>query len=756
MILLLPGQLQAAPFDRYLWVDVRINEVDKGVVLAALPDGPTPWLEISTLAAWDLLDHSSHLVKRIEDVDFVALDTIAGLHYEFEPQQARLLIRLDPSLLPHHRLNTAEARAARQIARGHGVHLNYDLLHASADGLGQTSQSGFAEIVYHTPWGALRSGWRGQELDGSWRSPRLDTVWTQDFIARGTRLMIGDFISATDSLGTRYRLGGLRYKREFSLRPEVSTFDAPEFSGLAELPSNVELIINGFRRASLQTEPGYFTIEDAPIMTGSGTAEIVLTNVLGERQVQRLEYYVDPRLLREGLHDFDFSIGWQRQQFGISSLDYAMPTALARHRAGINNHATLEWNAAWSRDLANAELQYLFQPMDWPVTVNTGAGLFRTAAAGTAPLARLGVSFQKRRYYAGLQGLIMRRSPSVSSLPLSRQFLSRAGFQWHGWSLAYDGLHRDAPTRGRFERHTVRASRSLNWREAQISFSVSGFRMQAAGEEDESGIQLSLNWTARPRQHWTLTARQAQTQRVVGTYNFRSASELGQKLSLQQLYEEREHAMLAQWQYSDPRWQLRARSRIDEEAESLQLGLQGAIGYLGGYWFVSRPLGSSYALADVGGHANIPVYMHHRQVGITNSAGVAVIPRLLPYQDNAVTIRAEDFSWQTQVLEQSLRLKPGAQTGVYLEFPVKTGLAVQLRLLQAPGLPVPAGAVIYPDSAQEGLRFFSGEDGESYVEIEAGVNGFQAYWDGQSCRFEIDSAELPQQVMPHIGARLCR
>lgn len=748
----------AAPAEPdYVWLDVSLNGVALGPALAVRdPDGRL-WLESRELQGWGLLDHSSQRVRRIEAEDFVDLASIQGLSQELEASAMALNLRIDPRRLPHNHIGGLRRSVDSFAERGSGVLLNYDAL-VTGSFQDELRQSGvFLEPLLFSPQGNFRTGLRliHRSDTGRVESLRLDSVFSRDLEAWQSRLELGDFISATDGLDTRYRLAGVQLRRDFAMRPGELTFATPVLVGLAEVPSNVELYIDGVRRAQLTVPPGPFSIDDAPVITGAGTAELVLRNALGEDVRQSIDFFVDPALLRKGLLDYAIGAGWLRERFGLENFDYSQAMAVAQLRYGLNDEANLEWRSALAEDAFNAELRYVFRLLDLPLTVTAGAGAIQASGQGKAASGRFGLNWRQKRFFAGLDALVVDTPPGgIAGLPTSRQILMRAGTSVGGWSVSADSLYRRRQASDRFERQSLRASRSFRLRQGHLSFNAAIFRTEDSLSAPDEGFQIGLSYSPDARQRFSVSQRRDKDRQWVNSYQIRPHDALGHSLLLQHVGDDDNDRMVAQFDSIQSRWQARGRIQSDGDEGFYQLGGAGALGWMGGRPFAVRALGGSFAVVTVDGQADVPVYLHNRIVGRTDSRGLAVVPELTPYQPNPIRIDPLDLPLSQQLPERERIVTPALRTGLMIDFPLGHARGVELSLWQAPGVPVPSGAAIYRDD-EDVPRFFVADDGRAYLELDRDENAFTVYWQNQQCRFSVRQIDLPDGLQPDMGARRC-
>jgi outer membrane usher protein len=140
-------------------------------------------------------------------------------------------------------------------------------------------------------------------------------------------------------------------------------------------------------------------------------------------------------------------------------------------------------------------------------------------------------------------------------------------------------------------------------------------------------------------------------------------------------------------------------------------------------------------------------------VARTNSAGTALIPRLLPYQPNQVRIEQADLPMDAQVDALQVDAVPYFRSGMRVAFPVKLSRGALLTLVLDSGEPMPAGAVVTlvgaPDEFPVGLR------GEVYVTGLGASNRLRASWHGRSCEIVVAFAQT-EDPLPHLGSHVCK
>ena len=207
---------------------------------------------------------------------------------------------------------------------------------------GRTSTSGLLELGGFAGWGTVQTRLLARDLNGKATAVRLDTTWTRDQPLKVASLRVGDAISGTSSWGGAVRFGGVQWSTNFSTQPGFIAFPLPGVSGEAALPSTVDLYVDSALRMSREVPSGPFSIQDLPVTTGQGDARLVVRDILGREQVITQPFYATPRLLKPGLQEYSYELGFVRRNFGTDSNNYGRPLVVGTHRSGITKHFTGE------------------------------------------------------------------------------------------------------------------------------------------------------------------------------------------------------------------------------------------------------------------------------------------------------------------------------------------------------------------------------------------------------------------------------
>lgn len=310
----------------------------------------------------------------------VYLDQISGavVRYDARLQTLALDVPLDQLTLPTTVLSRPQTRAPAGSASP-GLLLNYDVYGSRVDTLGNLSLSSELRLfgVGNGTFENTAVSRRYQQPgDRRWRgeSVRLDTRWSLDFPDKAMTLEVGDFYSGFVDWTRPVRLGGLQIGRNYGLQPYRVLTPTPSFLGQAVVPSTVELYVDGLRQYSGQVPVGPFQLAAQPGISGTGNAQVVVTDAFGRMQTLDFSFYGTQQLLAKGLSDWSVGVGNLREDFGQRSFAYDDRTvASASWRGGISDTFTGEAHAEGGGGLAQAGIG------GWWLL--GGAGVFNAAYA---------------------------------------------------------------------------------------------------------------------------------------------------------------------------------------------------------------------------------------------------------------------------------------------------------------------------------------------------------------------------------------
>jgi len=743
-----------SPKVELLFLDVRVNgQPLSGIVRAErTADGRLilpreTWTEARLRAAGEL-------VQMGVGGGGYALEASAGVLYNLNRSKATLDITAPAAAFDSTALSLAQPRSLPTAPSPLGGYLTYDV---SADRTERsaTNYGAILEAVGFGAYGALVAD-VAIRRDGAAQSlVRTDTYSRTDMPGNMDTLVIGDTVSSDGMWSRPVRYGGVRYARDFALAPGYITYPTPSISGSAALPSTVDLLVNNQHASTSAVQPGPFDLTQVPLVTGAGQLQLIVRDMLGRETLINQSYYLVPQLLTPGLEDFSYEAGSFREQYGVRSDDYGAAFSAGTYRRGFTDSVTggVRAEAQRGRAAAGTEIAALINDF---VVVGLAAGYSASqgehGAHYVANLQRVtpqfGLSLGVQRFDAGYS-----QFGATAAEPKPKDQLDAAGggslghgmtgglsyvrqTTWEGdrFSLVGANLGLALPHNAYL---SISANRELNagksWGGAlSLIVPLDTRRLLAAGSAQNPGghvintVQATQSVPTGPGWGWRYAASDNPTQRFQagGTYN----SNYGQ---------------------------VTAQGNQGVDANAVRLGASGSMGWMEGLAFASRRIDQgAFAIVKVGDIPDIPVSLSNQVAAITNAKGLALVPNLLPYQSNRLTLDPDQLPFDVEIHGVSEMVVPYARSGAFVNFPVKRSRNALVALRQPDGAPVPAGAhVVVTPGDQE---FMVARRGEVYLMDLAADGRITVRWNDGGCELPL---RLPPASAgaesPRIGPLIC-
>lgn len=646
----------------------------------------------------------------------------------------------------------APGRAAPSLTPASpGVFFNYQLTAQQVEGT--RSNGAFTELGLFAGMGVLSQTSIARDDAFSRNVTRLDTTYSRDFPDRLQTLSLGDAISDAGSWGNSVRFAGLRLAKNFSMRPDLLTSPLLSASGTATVPSTVDVFVNHQLVSSSELPPGPFIIDRLPFVSGTGDVSVVVRDALGREQVMTRSFYSSINLLAPGLTQWSVNLGKVRKDYAIASNHYGAMLGSASYRRGLSNWFTLEGHAEYLAHDSKAAGLNAYVGIGKLGTLNfTAAG--GGNAHGSGMLTGIGYEFRGRR----------------------TSFLASTLIAGDGFAQVGDAINESSRFR---QRDVVQLGTSLG---AAGSLSLAWVHQtyRAAPAQQVLSLTHSVTFGRSGTLNLTLTRVRSSTDSTSAYLVYVLPFGSRQAATLSTLGGNGEGApaneMIATLSSSAPvgpgnGWRLSGSSRgnydaawrqqftaADIEVEAARNAgidgklatLNGSLTWLDGKVAATRAVNGSFAVVDVAGLANVPVYVENQLVTHTDSSGKALLFDLRPYEENRISVHPEDLPLDTRIESGSMMVAPPNRSGVVARFPVQRVRNATFRLVTSAGEAVPAGATVRIN----GQEFPVVTEGLVYItDYTHGTKGV-ARWDGRSCEFRIQPPDT-DDPLPDLGRIRC-
>jgi outer membrane usher protein len=738
--------VRAQPDQRAL-LDLVVNQVDKGPILVLIRAGNV-WAAVGALESAELESFAGDRLA-IDGATWVRLGSLApAILFELNERDLSLRVTARPEHLALKRLALQPDRPAGIVyARNTSAFLNYALNWDRLSGAGVFADAGLSAR------GALLT-----TTFGSAANRRLVRGQTSITIDRQTglrRWVIGDTFANTGLLGGGTFLGGVSVSRDYGIDPYFQRYPTVDMAGSVLSPSTLEVYVNDRLVGRQNLAPGRFDLSALPVSTGHGVARLVVRDAFGRQQELVSSYYLTTSVLAAGLSEYNYHVGYKRMNDSLSNWGYAVPVVLGQQRFGLNDRVTAGFRAEMTPRLISGgptmNLRFPFGEMEL-----AAAGSREDARSGAA--ASVGYAYFSRG--ASLGASVRYLSPgyaTVSMRPVDMR--TRAEATVYGaipagvrgsLTLRHTLVDRQDQRRSsvtsivgliRVTRRTnLSMTASNDWRDRRTGLLLS------AG----MGFFLGRRKTANISRDYQGGTSQAsvdlQQSLPVGVgYGYRMSADLERGQGLGALT------------YQGPFGRYELEQNVIDGRQTMALKAAGGLVAIGGGVYATRPVQDGFVLLRVPGVPGVRGYASNQEIGRTNRRGDLLVPGLLPYYGNRISIADEDIPLDRTVGERERTIAPPYRGGALLSFPVRRFQNSAGRVLlqrRNEGI-VPLFGQLTVRVGRESFESPIGADGEFYLEnVPPGRHPAEVLHQGKTCAFTIEIPASAASVV-NLGTVRC-
>lgn len=753
-----------------LYLDVTINGASAGLAHFEFREGEL-WASTAIL-------QQLGFILPPATINPVRLNSLPGIKVDYDARQQTVNIIAPLSMLSLATtvVNTRKSKRTSPTASP-GILLNYNLYGSQSEN-SSTNLSAFTELRAFNTKGVLSStalttgnrffnnsandGNNNRDWEG--RTVRLDSSWSQSFPDKLITVRAGDILTGALSWTRSTRLGGLQIGSNFNLQPYMTTTPLPSFFGSATLPSAVELYVNGLKQYSGDVPAGPFELNTAPSISGTGNAQLVLTDALGQSSTVNFSLYDTHRLLQPGLSDWSVELGTVRENYGVKSFDYGNDIAVSgTWRYGVNNRFTAETHAEVTKDLANAGVGGTW------VLGGPGGVLF-ASLAGSESQGKSGTQY------------------SGSYSWNNNRF--NIGFN----TLGTTGNYRDVATQ--YGSTPIRQSNQLSTGYSTQSLGSFGLSYNQVEYAEEDTAQFaSAYWSKSFGRRLSINA----------SYNHdlnnseNNSASIGASFSL-----DRNISFNSSVQHTDDRndfvadvsqsapsagglgWRAQARHSVDRDGKNNNSGGLAELNYLGRYGqvqagvssydsnystfasgtgslvmmggglFAARQINDGFAVVSTDGIADVPVLLQNNVIGTTNRRGLLLISPLNAYQDNKIGIDPMDLPADLRIDQVSMSATPTDRAGTLVAFGITQARSASVILVDSDNKPIEIGSQVRLITKKDAPSAIVGFDGEVYLDTLDEHNALEVTTpSGDICKASFDYQKQGDGI-PLLGPFTCQ
>jgi outer membrane usher protein len=569
------------------------------------------------------------------------------------------------------------------------------------------------------------------------------------------RWTFGDSLAFSGPLGGDSWIGGVSIAKEFAIDPYYVRYPTLSLSTPIAVPSVMEVYVNGQVVSQERVAPGRLDIRNLPLTMGRNDARVVVRDAFGQTRELSSTYYLTTTALSQGVHDYQYNVGFRRLGVGDRSWDYRAPVMLARHRVGLTDSFTAGGRVEMQpgRLFSGGPSANLRVPFG---EIETAASVSRRAEAwGSAALASF--TYTGRKVSAG--GSMMIASPRYETLTpkVLNEDPRRQGSVFGSVSLSqavsmtmqhtqtklYQGVSRD--------RSSLLTSVHVS-RNVEAIASVAHVRDERGSRKEAyAGLTVLFGRSSASVAHvrdsrGNRLAVDVQQPMPAGIgYGYQLRAEGGPNASMNGV---------ARYQGAHGRYELR--QETIGESSITTLSAMGALVGIGGGVFATRPVEESFALVRVPGVEGVRAFASNQEIGKTGRRGDLLVPDLQAYYGNILDIADGDIPLQFSVSDAGMTLAPPYRGGAVALFDVQRVQRVLGKIVIA-GQEKPHAYGELTVTSTNGRSFGSpvGSDGAFYFEnLSAGSYSAVVENRGAQCTFTLD-VPVSDDVVIKVGTVRC-
>lgn len=196
---------------------------------------------------------------------------------------------------------------------------------------------------------------------------------------------------------------------------------------------------------------------------------------------------------------------------------------------------------------------------------------------------------------------------------------------------------------------------------------------------------------------------------------------------------------------------------MGEIEDTYQSQFAGSLAFIDNDFYLTRPIQDSFGLAKVDSLSDVRVYFSNELVGKTKK-GRLVIPNLVSYADNHISIEGQDVPVDRALKNTSRRLSPKFRTGSVALFDVERfqGFFGYIYLEKHGKRKTADFASLILQMQGQSFDTVVGKGGEFYLEnLGPGNYRAQIKLDGEICDFNLKIPES-EIMMVELGDYVCQ
>jgi len=676
LLFLFPPGLRAQPTEPII-VEILLNGQPKGEVFAVRAADGDFFLKVADLRAMGLRDLPGEAIV-MNGEPHISLRSLEGAEFSFNERTLVLSLIVPPELFPPHTLDFLPPRRTDvYYPRDTSAFLNY--------GAGYTAGDSFS----FREWDAtLQLGGRHRDFlfltDFSFTDTReeenfvrLQTSLSRDRWESLERSILGDYFADSGELGDNLHLGGISHSKVYRIDPYLQRYPMGSFTSMAKYPSEIEVYLDGTLIRKERVEPGEFDLSNLSYYGGAREVSVLIRDPFGNVQSLEYPFYFTDLLLRKGLHEYSYNLGFLRENFGTESNDYGDPAFSFFHRYGWSDRLSAGVRGEGTPDGVNGGpfVSYLF-PRAGVTSLSVSGSYAESGGGGAAAVFSheyLDRRFSGRFFLKGFTKDYFRIVQGETADPERYAVGLSLGYG----TPRFGSLTLDASATDRYqrpERKEAGASYSRNlFRGARLLVSYRRIEENIVSDE----FFLGLTWY--PAYDVTLSGNfEKRNEEEAVSIQVQKNAPIGEGFGARVMAERRDlpedtvttFDSFLQWntRYATLTGEYLGISGDLSDENTWRATAAGGIGYVGGTFGFTRPIRDSFGLVTVDGVKGVRVYRNGQEVGRTDRKGRVFVPELGSYIENQISIADKDVPLDYSLAELARYVNPPFRSGSVIAF----------------------------------------------------------------------------------------
>jgi outer membrane usher protein len=773
---------EVRPFFQKLLYEVVLNSQDTHNVTLFLKDKKNNlYVDTLTIKSWGLILPKEKPVMYF-DQEFFNLSDYEGFSYQIDERNLIISLNFPEIYFESTNIFLSNNGFIMPQKSPLGGYINYNFYSTGPINNKQTGDyvqnSGLFSGTIFGPYGNLNTEYLikqgaaiNQNTSGSNNPIRLQSFYQLDLPDKMQTLILGDSTTAAGAWGQSIAFGGISYQTNFGTQPNYATYPLPVAAGVASIPTSVQLYSNNNLISSQKVTSGPFSINNVPVVNGAGTLNVLTTNVLGQQVITLIPYYASQQLLKPGLQNFSYQLGFIRENYGLNSNLYGPLIGVLSDKIGITNHLILEGDIEATTQQQNYGMSFACSLFNYFIWNGSVAGSQNTLGAGTLlqsgleHQAETGFSFGGSVTLTSAKYLQIAASPNnLSPSTQIQAFTGATLFRDYSFGMSLTELNYRGGS-GSLNFISFNLSKNMT---RKITLTLSALSNITGSNNHSINLIANFNFGADYNLSFSNTYEgnnggNPAYYQLITDFNKNTPVGPGYGYELQttqyNTHNNGQYSNNYQATYNLNTLHIDTSMSLARQGYTTlyQANATGAIIYIDKGFYFSPQVQGSFALAETPKLSNVNIYYNNQFIGKTNASGNVIIPNLNPYTDNKVTVHPAELPIDTEIEATEVDPVPYANQGVIIKFPIHKIRPVFFRLNQANKINVPVGAKVYLNGDKK--NYYVGYDGEVYLpQLQNGKNVIKADWEAGSCTTVIhfDKGSYGKNPVLNLGVFFCK